>query len=414
MAGLQGLFAIERDKMAFETLETNLLKERGQNINKFSWPLWLEQKAWSIDDLLAQHTTDLIQLRGTVQILAGGPPCQGFSFAGRRQETDPRNLLFEKYVEAVTAIRPSALILENVPGMKVGHVSKELKALGFHSKSQSAYEKLLERLDAAGYCASGQLVDSSKFGVPQKRTRLIVIGIKKELAQHLPEGAKYVFKLLEDSREQQLKVLGIPTLISAQEALSDLEYSGKPNKACTDSDSRSGFQEYPHFGPQTTFQKLMHHGCENIPMDSMRLAKHRPHVRERFQRIIAECPKGVVISPANREKFGIKKHRIVPLLGTAPSPTLTTLPDDLLHYCEPRILTVRESARLQSFPDWFQFRGKFTTGGKRRTKECPRYTQVGNAVPPLLGRAIGLAVMDALAFAEKATSQPQQHLVEEN
>src|SRR3546814_7089222 len=71
--------------------------------------------AWGIDDLLAEHKGDLEKLRGQVDILAGGPPCQGFSFAGRRVEDDPRNQLFNKYVEVVAAIQPSALILENVP-----------------------------------------------------------------------------------------------------------------------------------------------------------------------------------------------------------------------------------------------------------------------------------------------------------
>jgi DNA (cytosine-5)-methyltransferase 1 len=99
---------------------------------------------------------------------------------------------------------------------------------------------------------------------------------------------------------------------------------------------------------------------------------------------------------AARKGYGLKKHRIYPMSDSDPAPTITTLPDDVLHYSEPRILTVRESARLQSFPDWFQFRGKFTTGGDRRTKECPRYTQVGNAVPPYLARAIGVALGKAL------------------
>jgi DNA (cytosine-5)-methyltransferase 1 len=71
-----------------------------------------------------------------------------------------------------------------------------------------------------------------------------------------------------------------------------------------------------------------------------------------------------------------------------PSPTVTTLPDDIIHYAEPRILTVREHARLQSFPDWFGFEGPYTSGGARRKIACPRYTQVGNAVPPLLAEAI--------------------------
>lgn len=84
-----------------------------------------------------------------------------------------------------------------------------------------------------------------------------------------------------------------------------------------------------------------------------------------------------------------------------PAPTLTTLPDDILHYSDPRILTVRECARLQSFPDWFTFHGKYTTGGELRKVECPRYTQVGNAVPPLLARAVGAGVLRYWRLLEK-------------
>jgi DNA (cytosine-5)-methyltransferase 1 len=94
----------------------------------------------------------------------------------------------------------------------------------------------------------------------------------------------------------------------------------------------------------------------------------------------------------DRATFKLKKHRIYPMSADEPAPTITTLPDDILHFGDPRILTVREYARLQSFPDWFVFKGKYTTGGDRRTKECPRYTQVGNAVPPLLGLALGKAL----------------------
>ena len=108
------------------------------------------------------------------------------------------------------------------------------------------------------------------------------------------------------------------------------------------------------------------------------------------------------MNDANREQYGTKKHRVFPMDAWSPAPTITTLPDDVLHYSEPRILTVRESARLQSFPDWFHFRGKFTTGGDRRTKECPRYTQVGNAVPPLLARAIGLMIRAVLIASKES------------
>jgi DNA (cytosine-5)-methyltransferase 1 len=76
-----------------------------------------------------------------------------------------------------------------------------------------------------------------------------------------------------------------------------------------------------------------------------------------------------------------------------PAPTITSMPDDLLHYSEPRTLTVRENARLQSFPDWFAFRGKYTTGGERRAREVPRFTQVANAVPPLVAEIWGEVLM---------------------
>jgi len=85
-----------------------------------------------------------------------------------------------------------------------------------------------------------------------------------------------------------------------------------------------------------------------------------------------------------------------PMDGRKVSPTLTTLPDDYIHYCEPRILTVREYARLQSFDDWFEFRGKYTTGGKARCHEVPRYTQVGNAIPPLFGEQSGEVLKEIL------------------
>src|SRR5690606_11481164 len=110
---------------------------------------------------------------------------------------------------------------------------------------------------------------------------------------------------------------------------------------------------------------------------------------------LSRSRRGVNLSEADRARLGMLKHRTVPMSPTQPAPTLTTLPDDIVHYSDPRILTVRESARLQSFPDWFTFHGKYTTGGDRRKVECPRYTQVGNAVPSLLAKAIGTGILEA-------------------
>lgn len=406
LAGLNGVFAVERDPMAFKTLSTNLIDRQDIPVRPFAWPSWLEKQAWGIDDILTKHALELESLRGKIQVLAGGPPCQGFSFAGKRNESDPRNKLFEKYVEMVQAIQPSALVLENVPGMKVAHATKKWKELGITIKPQSYYDKLVERLDKIGYQVLGKIIDSSRFGVPQKRPRLIVIGLRKDLALHLKGGMERAFELLEEARLRQLNEFNLPEAIHAVDAISDMEVAHGGTRPCNDPDSPKKFEEIAYTGPRTAFQRLMHRGC-NGTIDSLRLARHKPEIRERFQAILNDpnCAKGVRMNAEIRQVYGLKKHRIYPMQASAPAPTITTLPDDVLHYKEPRILTVRESARLQSFPDWFQFRGKFTTGGSQRTKECPRYTQVGNAVPPYLARAVGMAIKAMLNEAVILASQ---------
>jgi DNA (cytosine-5)-methyltransferase 1 len=403
MAGLQGQFVIERDTMAFDTFSDNLLSERSVPAMKFDWPSWLERRAWSIDDLLEQHRERLTTLQGSIQVLAGGPPCQGFSFAGRRDEEDPRNKLFEKYVEVVEALKPPLLILENVPGMKVAHTNS-LKRVGARDQlSESYFDKLKRQLENIGYQVHGQIIDASRFGVPQRRNRLIVVGVESRLASNLDGGVMRVFELLEASRGRLLSKYGLSgsAPIAAQDAISDLLVRTNITQPCVDPLSPKGFREVAYTGPKTPYQKAMHKHCRGQDMDSMRLARHKEEVKERFARIIQECQQGVQMNGKSRALFGLKKQRIYPMSAWEPAPTITTLPDDVVHYSEPRILTVRESARLQSFPDWFRFSGKYTTGGAMRVKECPRYTQVGNAVPPLLAEAIGLATIAVLAELEK-------------
>jgi DNA (cytosine-5)-methyltransferase 1 len=157
------------------------------------------------------------------------------------------------------------------------------------------------------------------------------------------------------------------------------------------------------YGPSLSeYQKYMHGTMNGALADSHRFARHNPYTVEKFSWFLENCKKGKKIPQEDRGEYGNKKHTIYILHPNECAPTVTTLPDDMLHYYEPRILTVRETARLQSFPDWYEFKGKYTTGGKLRKKECPRYTQVGNAVPPLFAEAIGqtLAQLIAISTAE--------------
>lgn len=398
-AGWKGQFAIERATDAFETFQENFLS--GQGRYRFDWPDGLEKRAFAIEEFLYGWGDKLHALQGKVDLVAGGPPCQGFSFAGKRHVSDPRNRMFQEYVKFVNLVRPKFLILENVPGMGVAHKD------GRGIQRATFYQKLIAELDASGYDAKGRLLDAADFGVPQRRSRLVVIGVAREFFRSLG-GSKGVddpldlieaiFEGAEAEGLVQCGRLGAGK-VTAKQAISDLEIGAAGESALIDYEgggSRRGYQQIRYRGPETAYQEYMHDGA--FAMDSMRLAKHGETVSKRFQKILDETHgrRGRNLSADHRVSLKMLKHRVVPMDPNAPAPTLTTLPDDVLHYSEPRILTVREYARLQSFPDWFVFRGKYTTGGALRKIESPRYTQVGNAVPPLLGKALGVSLMKVL------------------
>lgn len=400
MAGWQGVFAIEKASDAFKTFEDNFLS--GSTPYRFSWPAWLERRAHSIEEVLRDHETDIRRLRDSIDVVAGGPPCQGFSFAGRRKQNDPRNRLFEQYVQFVSDVRPKAVVLENVNGMQIAHgATKRGKGVRSGPKPKSYYQKLVEALYDIGYIAEGWIINAAHYCVPQYRPRLVVVGLQRELEGRLDGGISGVIEFIRESGLRQRSELGFPASVSAKDAISDLEIRGRALDPCLDPCSPRGFSVPRYEGPITEYQRWANRGVGIGGMDSTRLARHGEAVIERFEAILRECRKGVSVSDVDRARLGMLKHRTVPMAPNKPAPTVTTLPDDVLHYSEPRILSVRECARLQSFPDWFHFHGKYTTGGQRRKLDCPRYTQVGNAVPPLLARAVGLAVQQVLAEVTK-------------
>jgi len=399
LSGAQGLFAIERDSMAFRTFKANLVDRQLPGTRIFDWPQWLERRAHPIDELLATHSDQLLAMKGLeIELIAGGPPCQGFSFAGRRNADDPRNQLFRRYLEVVRLVKPTAVLLENVPGMAVPHGTRNLRVgTSALARDGSYFAALKEELGSMGYDVEGRFLDASSFGVPQRRTRLIVLGaLRERMPPSMEEPAKEFFNRLEAEREGFVRSLCLELPVSAEDAIGDLSILGKDGRwmglrECEDPESPRGFLQLNYDGrrARSAYQMMMHAGVDSVDMDSMRLARHNDAVRFRFREIIETCRQGVRMSDSDRDSFKLRKHRIYPMSAADPAPTVTTLPDDILHFRDPRILTVREYARLQSFPDWFIFKGKYTTGGDRRKRECPRYTQAGNAVPPLLAMAIG-------------------------
>lgn len=386
-AGWQGIFAVEKDTFAFQTLHHNLVSSEREL--KFQWPTWLPQEAHSVGDILSKYKSYLEALSGKVDLMVGGPPCQGFSNAGKRNPNDPRNKLVEYYLEFISLIKPKIVLIENVKGITadfddVGSVSGKIN-----------YSKWIRSSLAEQYTVYSEIIDTSKFGVPQRRNRFFIIAVRKDLSPTLKMDP---FTLIENDRASFLKHKGISSVpVSSRNAISDLEVTingTSPSIEC------AGFSDISYKNPQTAFQKLMNNGLGRAPSDT-RLARHKPEIVSRFKKIIKICQDSgrlnISLSAETKASLGLKKCAIRVLDPDNISPTITSMPDDLIHYSEPRILTVRENARLQSFPDWFAFKGKYTSGGDRRKREVPRFTQVANAVPPLAAEAIGRTLFEQVA-----------------
>jgi len=366
-AGWRGIFAIEKSKMAFATLKYNLI----DRLNHFDWPDWLPVSQHDILDVLGDYRGELSGLRGKVTLCAGGPPCQGFSLAGKRKENDERNLLVDSYVEFIELVRPKLLFFENVRGFTAPFGEAD-------NKGQPYSDFVTRSLENLGYSVKDFIVDFSDFGAPQKRKRYILIG-------KLGGNVEIFPKILLGSRNAFLAEKGLPERVNLKDAISDLEriHGEVP------SESSRSFNEGVYGPVESAFQRFMRRGVDRDVPDSHRFANHRENTVERFKYIQENCTKGRDIGEGVKDTFNLKKQVIVPLDGDEPCNTLTTLPDDYIHYSEPRILTVRECARIQTFNDQFKFRENYTTGGSRRKKQVPRYTQVGNAVPPLFMELAG-------------------------
>lgn len=387
-AGWRGLFAVEKDGDAFGTLAHNLLE--GQH-NHFQWPPWLPRTPHSLEEMTTKYAEQLKAQRGKVDLLAGGPPCQGFSTIGRRKAHDPRNQLFRQYLKVVELLQPKVVLMENVRG-----IMRPFKGDDAPRDSHGnplIYADIIKVSLGADYHVWSDIVQAKDFGVPQTRPRFILIGLRKR-TPHEAKPSSDPFAILNRKRLSFLAAKGLgPAHTTVQEAISDLCKNERLLRECLDSPR---FKQGAYGEQTSTYQRLMHGHLNGALADSHRFAKHREETEKAFKYYQNRCERGKKIAQSERGPYANKKHTIYILDPKQPAPTVTTLPDDIIHYSEPRILTVREMARLQSFPDTFQFKGKYTTGGDRRTKECPRYTQVGNAVPPLLAEALGTALRGVL------------------
>lgn len=299
-------------------------------------------------DLSKHETFDKIkEIAGDrpIDVIIAGPPCQGFSLTGPRNFDDKRNQLYLAVIEMVREYRPKGFIIENVPGMATLY------------KGQIK-DEILKRFRAMGYNVNCKILCAADYGVPQMRKRLVFMGVRNDIGkEHFPEP---VFTK-ENYRTCRDAISDLPTRLTELGSEEDV-YTSEP---------------------QTEYQRLMRGTC--TVLHNHVATDHKQFVKD----TIALVPEGgnyKDLPPGWGEsrKFHMAWTR---LDGNAPSRTVDTGHRNIFHYELNRIPTVREDARIQSFPDDFVFTGTKTQQSR----------QVGNAVPPLLGYALGKELLSIIS-----------------
>ncbi|KVM59378.1 cytosine methyltransferase [Burkholderia ubonensis] len=389
-AGWQGMFAVERDSMAFETLCRNMIDEAAPYSNYAAWPTWLEKKNLDIAKVLEdpRNRRELQALQGEVDLIVGGPPCQGFSVGGRRDGADERNKLVFKMLELVELVRPRAVLIENVEG-----IARRFVAKPGHSASAPVAELVIQEFERLGYTGTFTVVSAVDFGVPQTRRRVAILAVRDANGLESPALKRLFERSLADASREVRNHHGLPLdrPVTVGEALEDL-WGGR-RLPCPDS---LEFESSVYKTPKSSYAKFMRRGIRTgkVP-DSHRYSKHGERIQALYRLAHETQPPGR-LSKEFLLQNGTKKDKKALLDALAPSSTITTHPDEFIHFAEPRNVTVREMARLQSFPDDFRFLGRYTINGPRRKHDVARCSQVGNAVPPMLGHGLGLAVRTVL------------------
>ena len=322
-AGFEGILAIDNWQDALDTYAAN------RNVSR--------TLCADISTINPQTIKDTYNIEN-VDVIIGGPPCQGFSVAGKRIIEDERNILYKSFVDFVSCFHPKAFVMENVPN---------ILSIG----GGIVRETIIRDFEKLGYKVNVKVLTASDYGVPQNRKRAVFVGISDGMDFEFP-------KALETGK------------ITTYEAISDLpegslpEGSDYPIEACSD------YQRYV----RKCSKGIYNH----------EITAHNNRTTE----IISLVPDGGNYKDLPDE---FKRTRNVHIAWTRlssqkPSITIDTGHRHHFHYKWNRVPTVRESARIQSFPDWYIFLCSKTS----------QYKQVGNAVPPLMAKAIALQLLDTL------------------
>lgn len=331
-ANYEVVLGVDFDDMALKTFKANHGNAEAMKLDLFN------------HDELNKIFTYFENKNLTLDVLVGGPPCQGFSLAGPRNKDDERNTLYEAMVKTAKKLKPKAIVLENVPGLLTLYDGKGAK-------------KILSDFQEIGYTMNCQILYAPEYGVPQIRKRVFFVGLLNS----------------NDKFEFPKPILTSENFITCKDAISDL-----PPLYDIVGDE---IQEY-YTEPTTKYQMLMRKNSDKV----------RNHLgtlhSEKTIKLIAMVPEGKNYKSLPEEYSSQFKYNeaLTRYHSQKPSLTINTGHRTHFHYEYNRIPTVRENARLQSFPDDFIFYGN----------KSQQYRQVGNAVPPILGYHLALKLKDYL------------------
>jgi DNA (cytosine-5)-methyltransferase 1 len=408
----------------------------------------------SIVDLnkILKQRDDLVQLLSkNLDVVSGGPPCQSFSMAGMRKKDCDKNSLPWEFANFVDLAKPKIALLENVTGI--------LRPFTENGEQYHAWFEVAKAFVGVGYVPICLHINAKYVGAAQNRPRFVMIALRHDVADSkanvkdsslkkaLTHGLGFYKKVMDGLKVKvtELSVFDVEnnkdffkgnvfaplysrcdSLSSAKDAIGDLR--GKR------------FNESPYVNEINSLKNEHRHAVDKLKNHELRSNNFLVQSRFRLYQIMntldkkqrreltifLKDPESESLSKETknsllRQKYldplgqltelesikdllaylknlKTKKQTQKALLPDLPAPAALSIPDDACHWDEnhPRTLSVREMARIQSFPDWFEFRSKVTTGGKMRRFEVPQYTQVGNAVPPLLGKALAKCVKSIL------------------
>lgn len=366
MAGFEPLLAIDSNHEAMLTYKRNNLKV-----------IAIEEDIHKVDaekalDMVAGKFGDAI-----VDVVVGGPPCEGFSIAGDRDPNDPRNRLFEELIRFVAAVKPKIVVVENVKGL-----------LSMKDPDGSlTVHRVIKSFSDIGYRVGYKVLNAIDYGVPQVRERVFFIATRLGIPivpprpTNAPANTRALDTFLGNGGPGALK-----PYVTVWEAIGDLP-------PLAPGEEKTAYEVEPF----TDYQKQAR---EDVPRDGLRnhkVVKHRKYMVERFKRIPpGEGLKDVWDSiPSHLKPRKLYSARCRRLDPDKPAFTVTShCLDEMIHPYQHRAITPREAARLQSFPDWYVFEGplaKFHSDPKQ-----DQYEQVGDAVPPLLAKAVAEAVKKML------------------